>query len=106
MALHHSCYPAAVSPTELDDQSIGWLRGEAEVNALLGEARYFVLPPEHDSRLTPELESWVVAQLATGVLVRQSANSAQPLFRYSEKTLLTLIGRALAILDEPQWNPS
>lgn len=106
MALHHSCYPAAVSPTELDDQSIGWLRGEAEVNALLGEARYFVLPPEQDSRLTPELESWVVAQLATGVLVRQSANSAQPLFRYSEKTLLTLIGRALAILDEPQWNPS
>lgn len=106
MVLHQSCYPAAVSPTELDDQTIGRLRGEAEVNAMLGEARYFVLPTEQDSRLTPELESWVVAQLATGVLVRQSANSAQPLFRYSEKTLLALIGRALAILDEPEWNPS
>ena len=106
LVLHQRCYPAAVSPTELDDQSIGWLRGEAEVKALLGEARYFVLPPEQDSRLTPELESWVVAQLATGVLVLQSANGAQLLFRYSEKTLLTLIGHALAILDEPEWNPS
>lgn len=99
-------HPRAASPSDMDDEAIGRLRGEAEVDALLGASRYFVLPPEHDGSLTPELEAWVITQLSIGVLVRQAGGGAQPLFRYSERTLLALIGRALAILDQPEWNPS
>ncbi|WP_296406363.1 toll/interleukin-1 receptor domain-containing protein [Zoogloea sp.] len=99
-------HPKAASSSDMDDEAIGRLRGEAEVDALLGAARYFVLPPDHDGALTPELEAWVIKQLSTGVLVRQAGGGTPPLFRYSETTLFALIGRALAILDQPEWNPS
>ncbi len=99
-------YPGKEIPSDMDDTAIDRMRGDLSADVHRGLVRYFVLPPEHDPLLTSAQENWVLNQLSTGLLVLKSGHFILPLFRFDERTLLSLINNVLTELDRPEWNPS
>ena len=99
-------YPGKDVPADMDATTIDRMRGDLNLAAIRKFTRYFVFPQGHTALLTPEQETWVIDRLATGVLVLQSGTPSPSLFRYDERSLLSLINAFLNVFDEPEWNPS
>lgn len=104
--MHRHVFPQIDVPPQLDKQTYARLRAENAVAALDGEARFLVFAAGDDSTLSDSLTHWIVDELAADVLVLQGSAASEPLYRYDETTLLTLVAHFLRELATPKWNPS